>query len=109
MDGRHDGLGIDGAGMSERSTESDFRFAATDGYSPAATLPRPATGPQKGFVLIASATATPRHYYGRFATYLAERGFGVMTFDYRGISDSRPPSPRGLQWRLPRWAAPHHP
>ena len=91
--------------MNERSAESDFRFAATDGYSLAATLRRPAAGPQKGFVLIASATATPRHYYGRFASYLAEHGFSVMTFDYRGIGDSRPPSLRGFECRMRDWAA----
>src|ERR1700682_3969757 len=105
MDGRYGGSLIDGAGMNDRSAELDFRFAAADGYSLGATLRRPATGPQKGFVLIASATATPRHYYGRFATYLAERGFGVMTFDYRGIGDSRPPSLRGFECRMRDWAA----
>jgi predicted alpha/beta hydrolase len=105
MDGHDDGHGIDGAGMNDRSAEADFRFAATDGYSLAATLRRPAAGQSKGFVLIASATATPRHYYGRFASYLAGRGFSVMTFDYRGIGDSRPPSLRGFECRMRDWAA----
>ena len=90
--------------MNGRSTETDFRFAAADGYSLAATLRRPAAT-AKGFVLVASATAVPRQYYGRFASFLAERGFTVMTFDYRGIGGSRPPSLRGFQCRMRDWAA----
>jgi predicted alpha/beta hydrolase len=96
---------IDGTAMNDRSTEADFRFAAGDGYSLAATLRRPAAGPEKGFVLVAAATAVPRQYYGRFAAYLAERGFSVMTFDYRGIGGSKPPSLRGFACRMRDWAA----
>jgi predicted alpha/beta hydrolase len=38
------------------------------------------------------------HYYARF---LAEEGFAVITYDYRGIGASRPASLRGsrLRWR----------
>ncbi len=96
---------IDGAIMNDRSAETDFRFAAADGYSLAATLRRPAAGPEKGFVLVASATAVPRQYYARFAGYLAARGFRVMTFDYRGIGGSRPRSLRGFECRMRDWAA----
>ncbi|HLL28944.1 MAG TPA: alpha/beta fold hydrolase [Xanthobacteraceae bacterium] len=91
--------------MNDRSAESDFRFAAADGYSLAATLRRPAAGPSKGFVLICSATATPRQYYGRFASYLAGRGFSTITFDYRGIGGSKPASLRGFECRMRDWAA----
>ena len=34
----------DGVAMNDRSAESDFRFAAGDGYSLAATLRRPEIG-----------------------------------------------------------------
>jgi len=30
------------------------------------------------------ATGVPQAYYAKFAAYLAERGFKVLTFDYRG-------------------------
>jgi len=90
--------------MNGANAETDFRFAAADGYSLAATLRRPASA-SKAFVLMASATATPRQFYGRFAAYLAGRGFTVMTFDYRGIGGSRPPSLRGFQCRMRDWAA----
>ena len=91
--------------MNDRSRETDFRFAAADGYSLAATLRRPAAGQEKGFVLVASATAVPRQYYARFAGHLAARGFGVMTFDYRGVGGSRPSSLRGFACRMRDWAA----
>src|SRR5262249_26659367 len=90
--------------MNGPNNESDFRFAAADGYSLAATLRRPAGAP-KGFVLVASATATPRQYYGRFANYPAARVFSVMTFDYRGIGGSRPASLRGFECKMRDWAA----
>ena len=35
------------------------------------------------------ATGVPQSYYARFAAYLAERGFTVLTFDYRGIGRSK--------------------
>ncbi|WP_164021303.1 alpha/beta fold hydrolase [Pyxidicoccus trucidator] len=34
-------------------------------------------------------TAVPRRYYDAFARYLADRGFGVLTYDYRGMGGSR--------------------
>jgi predicted alpha/beta hydrolase len=90
--------------MNAQNSESDFRFSARDGYSLAATMRRPAGAPS-GFVLVASATATPRQYYGRFASFLASRGLAVMTFDYRGIGGSKPASLRGFDCRMRDWAA----
>jgi predicted alpha/beta hydrolase len=40
-------------------------------------------------VVIASATGVRRGYYAAFASFLASRGQDVVTFDYRGIGDSR--------------------
>lgn len=47
-----------------------------------------ARAPRAG-VLLVGATAVPQRYYARFATFLAERGLTVLTFDYRGIGASR--------------------
>jgi predicted alpha/beta hydrolase len=66
----------------------DITFEAADGYSLAATLFLP-RGVKRHAVLITSATATPRKIYRGFAGYLAHRGCAVLTFDYRGIGDSR--------------------
>lgn len=52
-----------------------------------ATLYRPPT-PNDHAVIIASAMGVKQTYYRHYATYLAEQGFVVLTFDYRGIGQS---------------------
>lgn len=42
----------------------------------------------KGAIMIAPATGIKRQFYAAFATYLCELGFGVITFDNRGIAGS---------------------
>ena len=42
-----------------------------------------------GAVMIAPATGIKKEFYAAFASYLAEQGFGVLTFDNRGIGASR--------------------
>ncbi len=42
----------------------------------------------KGAILIAPATGIKRQFYGSFAAHLAEHGYGVITFDNRGIGES---------------------
>ena len=63
---------------------------ARDGAALGATLYRaPAGASRAPAVVIASATGVRRAYYEAFATFLASRGRDVVTFDYRGIGDSR--------------------
>ena len=77
---------------------------ASDGYMLAATLFLP-RGAKHDAVLINSATAVPRKIYRGFATYLAGRGCVVLTYDYRGIGGSRPPSLKGFAATMSDWAA----
>lgn len=87
------------------SHEKRTEFAAVDGYRLAATVFEP-SAPLRATVLIASATAVPRGYYAKFARYLASQGFQAVTFDYRGIGDSRPKEGlRGFKARMRDWAA----
>ncbi|MDN3448367.1 alpha/beta fold hydrolase [Psychrobacter sp. APC 3281] len=53
----------------------------------AATVYRPKDATKKA-VMMAPATGIKRHFYHNFATYLAESGFGVLTFDNEGIGES---------------------
>ena len=53
----------------------------------AATVYRP-KNEMKAAVMIAPATGIKRQFYRNFATYLAESGFGVLTFDNEGIGES---------------------
>jgi predicted alpha/beta hydrolase len=72
----------------------DITFPAADRYLLGATLFLPRRA-KRHAVLINSATAVPRKIYRGFAGYLAGRGCAVLTYDYRGIGDSRQKSPVG--------------
>ena len=78
-------------------------FAARDGYRLAGTLYRPRT-PNRRAVLFQAAAGVKQEFYGKFAAYLAGRGFAALTFDYRGIGRSRPPKLRGFKARMRDWA-----
>ena len=52
-----------------------------------ATIYRPKAAVKKA-VMIAPATGIKRQFYHNFAHYLAEQGFGVLTFDNEGIGES---------------------
>jgi predicted alpha/beta hydrolase len=59
-------------------------------------------------VLIASAMGVEQAYYADFAHWLAAQGYWVVTFDYRGVGQSRPaafrPSLRGFESDVLAWA-----
>jgi predicted alpha/beta hydrolase len=81
---------------------TDTTISACDGYRLAATVFVAAN--LQAVVLINSAAALPRNIYRGFAEYLAQRGFAVLTYDYRGIGCSRPASLRGYKARMRDWA-----
>ena len=74
----------------------DITVPAMDGYPLAATLFLP-RGAKRHAVLINSAPAVPRKLYRGFASYLAQRGSAVLTYDYRGTGDSRPQARTGYE------------
>jgi predicted alpha/beta hydrolase len=78
------------------------RVVAADGFPLGATLVGP-TDPAARLVVIAGATGVRRRFYARFAEWLAARGLRVLTFDYRGIGDSRPASLRGFDATMRDW------
>ena len=57
----------------------------------------------RALVLLHPATGVPQGYYQSFARYLTEAGLSVLTYDYRGIGRSRPPSLRGYDVRMSDW------
>jgi predicted alpha/beta hydrolase len=75
---------------------------ARDGYRLGASLFRPAA-PSGRAALVFAATGVPQEYYRRFSAFLAERGFGVLTFDYRGIGRSRRGPLRGMRAGMRDW------
>lgn len=78
---------------------------ARDGFPLAATAFEPAGESDGPIVVIHSATAVPRKIYAAFAGALTERGASVVTYDYRGVGQSRPASLRGFKARMRDWAA----
>lgn len=75
-----------------------------DGYRLAATLLRPAPDIDLGqSVQIHSATAVQQGIYRKYAQFLAEQGFTVLTFDYRGTGESLRGSIRSFNGRMRHW------
>lgn len=68
-----------------------------DGRHLAATWTEPAPGTARAVAVISSAAGVPRGYYRAFATWLAERGYATLTYDYRGIGGSRRGPPQSLR------------
>ncbi len=54
-------------------------------------------------VIVTAATGVVAGYYHRYAAFLAEAGFHVITFDYRGVGHSRPDRLRGMRCRWQDW------
>ena len=80
-----------------------MELTARDGYRLGATLFRPAASNGRA-VMVMAATGVPQEYYGKFAAYLAERGFTALTFDYRGIGRSLHGPLRSVKAGMRDWA-----
>jgi len=78
----------------------EIALKADDGYAIGATV----YGNGTRAVLIMPATGVPQIYYAKYAASLAERGFAVLTFDYRGIGRSRNGDVRASNARMRDWA-----
>ena len=58
---------------------------------------------ERPVVIINAATSLRCRYYSRFADYLFTNGFDVITYDYRGIGESRSGSLRGFKASWSDW------
>lgn len=61
-------------------------------------------GPPRAIVIVPSAMGVAQNFYARFAEWLADQGYLVITFDYRGIGLSAPASLRGFEIDIFDWA-----
>jgi predicted alpha/beta hydrolase len=79
-----------------------IKITATDGYALSVTsfIPKKANGK---IVLINSATGVKQKYYSDFAGWLAEQGFRVYTYDYRGIGNSKPADLKSFSATMHDW------
>lgn len=83
------------------ATPTMHPFRAADGYELAGDL-HVAPSP-RAVAVLAGGTGIPRRFYRAFAAYLAEEGYTTLSFDYRGIGGSRPPSLRGFDATMSDW------
>jgi len=87
-----------------RQTEG-IRLTAADGEALFATLFSPELDRELGLVaVINSGAGIPATYYSRFAEGLASHGIATITYDYRGIGQSRPHKLRGYKASIKDWA-----
>lgn len=84
-------------------TDEAIELCCTDGVRLGGHLWRGAGTAPLGAIVINPATGVLARYYHRYARYLAEAGFAVVTYDYRGIGASRPPTLRGCRFRWRDW------
>ena len=68
-----------------------------------------AAGTARASVVIGPAMGVPAAFYHRFAAHLAQSGYAVTTFDYRGIGASLDRALRGHPARLSDWFALDYP
>lgn len=91
-----------------QSVTRPVELPATDGYPLAGThfAPEGAAAPGSPpapVVVLTAAIGAPQTVYHAYARYLAERGAHALTFDYRGIGDSRRGPLRELETDLAAW------
>ena len=80
-------------------------FQAADGFKLQGTLWHASHTVPHTALLINAATGVAAKYYNRYAAFLANEGFIVLTYDYRGIGASRPPRMRGFRATKHDWGA----
>jgi predicted alpha/beta hydrolase len=61
------------------------------------------SGGSNKFIIINSATGVNQRYYKKYASFLAEKGYDVLTYDYRGIGMSRPLKLKGFEASFIHW------
>lgn len=77
-------------------------FMATDGYPLVGTLYTPEQS-LKANIVVSSATGVPQAFYRRFAEYVTQFGYQVLSFDYRGVGQSSPQNLKGFKMSYLDW------
>jgi predicted alpha/beta hydrolase len=83
----HAALGLDEDPHTEPPVGRPLRLHTQDGFELEARWFEPA-GPARAVALMAPATGVPQRFYAPFAQWLSQRGYAVLTLDYRGMGAS---------------------
>lgn len=86
----------------EKIKKERLTLKAKDGFPIVAHLFHPIYSNHK-ILLINSATGVKQEFYFHFAMFLAKHGFTVLTYDYRGIGQSKPYSMKHFQATMRDW------
>lgn len=79
-----------------------INISTEDHYSLSVYIFEP-ENPGRKILLINSATGVRQQIYFSFAQYFARNGFTVMTYDYRGIGESKPEKMSGFNASMRIW------
>lgn len=79
----------------------DLKITCADGIELSGTCYHPEK--LRAAVMLAPATGIRRRFYHAFSNFLAEQGFAVLTFDHRGIGQSRGKNINGTNASLVNW------
>lgn len=82
----------------------ELKLTASDDVSIVAHLFSPEKSNRK-LLLINSATGVKQQIYFSFAKFFSEKGFTVITYDYRGIGLSKPENMRGFYASMRIWGS----
>ncbi len=82
--------------------EDSFNITTTDGLQLVAT--RYAAAHPIANIIIAGATGVPQTFYRKFSRFMAAQGYNSITFDYRGIGQSKTQSLKGFKASFIDWA-----
>ena len=82
--------------------QQNIVIEARDGYKLSATIQRPISK-IKGVIQINCGTGIPQKVYFNLANYLTEYGYVTVTYDYRGIGDSKPINLKGFEAKIEDW------
>jgi predicted alpha/beta hydrolase len=80
-----------------------FNLRCADGRSLAARWFEP-VGTARALAVISAAAGVPQGFYRAFANWLAQRGYAVLTYDYRGIGESLQGPIRAERAAMRDWA-----
>jgi predicted alpha/beta hydrolase len=89
----------------DKHTPNDLTIRASDGFALAASLFGGRRQKLPGALIIAGAVGNRRQNYAQYAGYMAEQGWDVVTFDYRGIGGSKGPRDQMASLRMFDWGA----
>lgn len=89
-----------------RSNQSNVTIVAADGYRLGARLFAPrCSSSLVSVAVINSGAGLGQQFYAAFAEYLASHGVPTLTYDYRGIGESKPPTLRGFAADVEMWGS----